>query len=43
LILTKLILVKSELNVNWFMFGCTDINVILINSCCLDGMIWIKI
>jgi len=34
--LRELILIKSELNVNWFVFGYTFLKVILLSWCCLD-------
>jgi len=39
--LRELILIKSELDVNWFMFGSTPLKMILM-SCCF-GIVWTKI
>jgi len=36
--LRELILVKSESDVNWFMFGCTHLKVIFMGWCCLDNL-----
>jgi hypothetical protein len=41
MILTELILIKSELNVNWFMFGYINQKWFL--SICVVWIVWTKI